>query len=211
MPDDKMVFYHSGASRPVLRKIRDVCPSLRHGNGWTPRYFFDRKHCYFLDNGAFTSSFNPEEWVRMLEKVREFESSPDFVVLPDKFNNPEKTFERSKKYVGEARDRGYSYYYAAQKPESPESAVRKAQRLDADGVFIGGDFDWKIRETSNIVDIAHERGFKAHIGMPGDYFWAYRTGADSMDSSTVGRNKQYRRMRSLERSINQQKSILGFF
>lgn len=48
---------------------------------------------------------------------------------------------------------------------------------------------------------------KAHIGMPGDYYWAYKTDADSMDSVTVARHEDYERIESLENAIKQQTNI----
>ena len=201
------IFYHGGASRPVLENIREACPSLTHGNGFTPSYYYDREHPYFLDNGAFTSDFNPEKWKEMLDEVLKFDSNPDFVVLPDVFDNPQKTFDRARKYVIEVQKRDMPYYYVAQKPESAFQAIHKAIELGADGVFIGGSWDWKQREAPKIINLAHENGLKAHIGMPNDYYWAYTTGADSMDSVTIGRNEDYNRARNLENKINSQKSL----
>lgn len=202
-----MKFYHGGASRPVLKRIREICPSLTHGNGWTPNQFYEREHCYFLDNGAYTSDFNSEEWISMLDEAEGFNSQPDFVVLPDVFNDPKATFERARNHVVEVQKRGFDYYYAAQKPESAGRAVYKAIELGADGVFIGGSWDWKSRTALDIVNFAHENGLKAHIGKPGDYYWGYQTGADSMDSVSVGRNESYNRIRNLENKINSQRSL----
>lgn len=198
-------FYHGGASRPVLQNIREACPSLVHGNGWAPGkkgLVLDRDHPYFLDNGAFTSSFNEEEWIEMLDKVENFDSEPDFVVLPDVFNNPKKTFERAKKYYREVQKRGFDYFYVAQKPEEPFQAVHKAIELDADGVFIGGDWDWKLANSQSIVELGHKYNLRVHIGMPKNYYWAYQTGADSMDSVTCARHEDYNRMRRLEDKIS---------
>ena len=207
---EDFVFYHGGASNPTLRKIRKACPEIKHGNGWTPNQFYEREHPYFLDNGAFTGDFNSDEWINMLERVAKFKNKPDFVVLPDKLNNPSKTWERSKKYVFEVIKRNLPFYYVAQKPESYFQAVHKAVELDADGVFVGGDWAWKQRESSKIVDYAHDNGLKVHIGMPGNYFFPYIIGADSMDSVSVGRNESYCRVRSLSNMINMQKNVLDY-
>lgn len=136
-----MIFYHGGASRPVLKNIREKCPSLTHGNGYTPDYFYEREHPYFLDNGAFTDGFNSEEWRKMIKAAEKFENKPDFIVLPDKFNNPKKTFKRSREHIEYVKN--FNYYYAAQKPQSPKDALEKALSLKSDGIFIGGEDDWK--------------------------------------------------------------------
>jgi len=112
---DRPVFYHGGASEPMLEKVERICSSLRHGNGWTPGEdgkCFDRKErSYFLDNGAFTSSFNEKEWIEALEKMSGFESSPDFVVLPDVFDDAEATWNRHRHYVEIVQAFGFDYYY----------------------------------------------------------------------------------------------------
>lgn len=202
-----MKFYHGGANDRVLDNIREECPSLTHGNGWKPGKkgkVLDREHPYFLDNGAFTSAFNEKEWISDLEKMKEFDSEPDFVVLPDVFNDAEATPKRHLKYVDIAKKFGWSYYYVAQPPFQPEKTIRRAVELDADGIFLGGSWNKK-SVAGDYIDEAKAEGLKFHIGMPKDYYWAWTTGADSMDSVTIGRNEDYERVRSLHRRIKRTK------
>jgi hypothetical protein len=52
--------YLGGMSRPELKKARQLAPSHVFGVTWTPH---DRRLSqipFFIDNGAFTSSFDPQ-------------------------------------------------------------------------------------------------------------------------------------------------------
>lgn len=195
-----MKFYHGGASNPVLERIRKECPALTHGNGWTPTYCYDRKHPYFLDNGAFTSDFDKNEWKNVLEKMQEFSSNPDFIVLPDVFDDAEKTYKRHLSHVELAKSFNWPYYYVAQPPFEPEKTINRALELGADGIFLGGSWDKK-SVASSYIRHARLENLKFHIGMPKDYYWAWTTGADSMDSVTIGRHEDYPRVRSLNNRI----------
>lgn len=197
----------------MLEKIEKISPSFEHGNGWTPGEegkLYDRpERAYFMDNGAFTSSFDEAEWIQGLEKMAGFESSPDFVVLPDVFDDPEATWRRHRKYVDIVEAFGFDHYYVAQKGSRPDEVVEKAVRLGCSGIFIGGSWH-KPRILPGFLEAARKEDLLVHIGMPGDLLWAARSGADSMDTVSIARNQSWERLRSLERSLNSQKSMASY-
>jgi len=205
-----VIFYHANATVKELEKMRQKSCRLKHGIEATPNTCYRRKDKWFLDNGAFTQDFDPEDWINTLDKCKEYKNKPDFVVLPDVFDDPVETIKRNWKYVEEARNRNLNYYSVAQKPMTANTAVQLALSLDADGVFVGGSWNWKQKTTSKIVDFAHKHGLKVHIGMPKDYFWAYQTGANSMDSSNIVRNQNYFLIQRIEDIIRTQSCVFDF-
>ena len=55
--------------------------------------------------------------------------------------------------------------------------------------------------TAEIVDAAHSRGIRAHIGNPGSadgLVWAYRVGFDSVDTSSILQNQYFHWLEALE-------------
>lgn len=199
-----MRFYHANATQKELEKMREMSSKIKHGIEATPKTCHRRKDKWFLDNGAFTDDFNKESWIKTLDKCKGYDNKPDFVVLPDVFDKPVETIKRNWEYVEEVRKRGLDYYCVAQKPMKPDTAVQLALGLEADGIFVGGSWNWKQKTTSKIVDSAHKHGLKVHIGMPKDYFWAYKTGADSMDSANIVRNQNYKDIKELEDRLRTQ-------
>lgn len=204
-----MKFYHGNATKPKMKTIRSITTELTHGVELSPGRLYDIKNdeSWFFDNGAFTEDFNEQVWVESLEKIKRFDNEPDFVVLPDDFDNPHGTVRRAYRYVHEAEKRNLDYYFVAQKAMTAGRAVHEALSLDAEGIFVGGSWDWKHRTTEEIVELAHKNGLKVHIGMPTDYYWAYLTGADSMDSVSIVRNQNWDRLRNLEENIKNQTNI----
>ena len=54
--------YYTGASPNNLRKARDHAPSHTHGYGWTPQKMTPHDAPFFLDNGAYTRSFDADAY-----------------------------------------------------------------------------------------------------------------------------------------------------
>jgi hypothetical protein len=208
-----MKFYHGGASEPILEKIKTIAPSFEHGNGWTPGKngkLYDRpERPYFLDNGAFTSSFCEEDWIQALEKISNFESSSDFVVLPDVFDDPKATWERHQKYAPTVEKFGFNHYYVAQKGSRPVEVVEKAVDLGCSGIFIGGSWH-KPRILPGFLKEANKQDLKVHIGMPKDLIWASKSGADSMDTVSIARNRSWDRLRRVERAFRSQTKLINY-
>lgn len=205
-----MRFYHGACSTTKLKKIDKLTDVLDTGFGANIGSIFNTHWPYFLDNGAFTEDFDEDDWIKALDKVKDKDNEPDFVVLPDSFDNPTETVEMNREYVNECRKRGLSYYVVAQKPMVAWRPIKEALDLDADGVFVGGSWGWKQRKTEKIVELAHKNGLEVHIGMPKDYYWAYLTGADSMDSTNVARNDSFEKISQVEEDIKSQESLGSF-
>lgn len=79
--------------------------------------------------------------------------------------------------------------------------VRLAESIGADFVFVGGETRWKRAYGDEIVEEAHERGLCVHIGRPDGEEglpWAYKIGADSLDTSTITQNGYWHYLDRLE-------------
>ena len=196
-----MKFYHGGAYPKRLRKIKSISGSFEHGIGMNPDRVRDRpEYPYFYDNGAFNGNFQEDEWIQGLEKMVRSESSPDFVVLPDVFDDPGATWEKHRKYYQVVNDYGFDHYYVAQKGSKACDVVSKAMKLGCSGIFIGGSWDKK-KILPNFLKVAGDEDLPVHIGMPGDLLWASRSGADSMDSTSISRNRSWGRLKDLEENL----------
>jgi hypothetical protein len=210
-----MKFYHGSTSPEFLRKARKVADVFTHGFEFTPKErILSTDEDFFLDNGAFTDDFNQDKWISTMEKFSQRKNEPDFVVLPDTFDDPMATFMKAQKYRWKVSEFEFDYYYAVQKPKRFErdnkTAIHRANEISADGIFIGGSWDWKKENASELVDLAHDEGLKAHIGMPKNIFWAWNTGADSLDTTNISRNKDFRTLRAVNSKIKQQSHLVDF-
>lgn len=196
-----MRLYATGMTRETLRKARGLAPSHVFGVVWTPA---DRRLAdipYIVDNGAYTSSFHPEEWIDLLDSLSSYAYGPDFVVLPDGYNDAEKTLERHRKWVGEVHDRGLTAAAVIQPGMDVRTQADLASRIGAKFAFVGGEKRWKRAHIPEIVEAAHSRGLKVHIGNPGGedgLISAYRCGVDSVDTTTIKQNGYWHYLERLE-------------
>jgi len=198
-----MIIYHGVPSESKLARARREAPSYEHGAEY-PAYRLSRSHQtrWILDNGAYTSAFDPAEWVGALERADEYAGGPDWVILPDQYQEGMRSIARSARYVGLAEAYGYDYYLPVQDGmRNVEQTVRAAVDLDASGVFIGGSDGFKTEYAGQYVMTAHDYGLQAHIGKPGNRLtWAADIGADSVDTTSIVRNDYWHRLRTLEAS-----------
>lgn len=199
-----MRLYYTGASPDNLRRAREHAPSHTHGYGWTPRKMTPHDGPYFLDNGAFADNFDNERWVRMLdEALTEMPTTPDFVVLPDVPGDARKTIEKHREFLYEKplplRASEIMRYWVLQ-PGLPISDQLAAVE-GCQGVFVGGSKRWLRAHGDEIVREARSRGLRTHVGNPGGVDgleWAYRTGFDSADTTTVFQNGYWHYLDRLE-------------
>jgi hypothetical protein len=190
-----------GTTHKKLRKARQLAPSHVFGVTWTPSDRRLNQIPFFVDNGAFTSSFDPDEWISLLDKVGGYNYGPDFVVLPDVYNDAEGTLKRHREYASEVTKRGLPPAAVIQPGLPVETQTELAARIGAQFAFVGGETRWKRAHGHEIVECAHERGLAVHIGRPdgeNGLPWAYKIGADSADTSTIDQNGYWHYLEKLE-------------
>ena len=160
---------------------------------------------YFIDNGAFTAEFDPDEWLALLDTLDEkMPHPPDFVVLPDKLNDAEATIERHREWASAVFDRNLRPAFVMQPGLPIKQQVALADGLGADLVFVGGECRWQRAHGEEIVERAHDRGLRAHIGNPGSkdaLLWCHKVGFDSADTTSIVRNDNWDWLDALE-SLN---------
>ena len=195
-----MKIYHTAASSPDLKTARSMAPSFDQGYGWLPYRMSLFDEPYFLDNGAFTGQFDSLEFIGALERtLQKMPREPDFVVLPDIYQDAGPSIARSAKWAGAVAMYDLPYYLPVQDGAPVEMAVRAAVELDAAGIFVGGSNAFKKEFAGQFVMTAHDYGLKCHIGKPGKRLtWARDIGADSVDTSSIVRNGYWDRLRKLE-------------
>ncbi len=198
-----------GTNRNRLRRARERAPSHVFGVTWTPHDRRLNEIPFFVDNGAFTSSFDPDEWTTLLDQLENYNYGPDFVVLPDAYNDAKATMERHRKWASEVLDRGLPPAAVVQPGMPIETQVRLADRIGANFVFVGGETRWKRAYGREIVECAHERDLCVHIGRPDGEDglpWAYEIGADSADTSTMDQNGYWHYLDALEEATRDHSS-----
>lgn len=177
----------------ILKEMKD----LNVGTLFTfPGYKAPNSDYYALDNGAYSAYINDRRanfkaYPAFIERY----PNPDFVVVPDKVAQGSRSLSFSLKWLPEL-PRGRPYYLAVQ-DGMKEKAVAQVLNKFA-GLFVGGTMDWKLRTSEDWVALAHSQGLKCHIGRVGTWWnivWAKRIGADSIDSTTWPRNRDFHHVR----------------
>jgi len=185
-----------------MRRARKAAPSHVHGACWTPAKMTPHEWPYFIDNCAYTASFDREEWLATLDEAEEkMPHRPDFVVLPDSYNDAETTIERHREHVEDVLERGMNPAPVLQPGLDESMQIRIFAQLGADTLFVGGRNDWKKAYGEQIVREAHEHDLRVHVGNPGGHdelLWWAKAGADSMDTSSVLQNQYWHWLESLE-------------
>lgn len=199
-----MRLYYTGASPNNLRKARQHAPSHSHGYGWTPQKMTPHDGPYFVDNGAWGGHFDGEVWLSTLERaLTEMPTEPDFIVLPDVPGDARATIDAHREWLYDRplplRSGEVMRYWVLQPglpiPEQFD-AIEGCQ-----GVFVGGSKRWLRAHGAAIVAEAQERDLRTHVGNPGGadgLVWAYRTGFDSADTTTIFQNGYWHYLDRLE-------------
>jgi hypothetical protein len=201
-----MRLYYTGASPDNVRKAREHAPSHTHGYGWTPTKMTGHDGPYFIDNGAYTGRFDADAYYEAIDRaLLELPTSPDFFVLPDVYGDAAATIDRHREWLYERLlpvGSGQVMRYWVLQPGQPV-----ADQFDAiegcQGVFVGGPKRWKRAHGAEIVRRADERGLRTHVGNPGGadgLVWAYRTGFDSADTTTIFQNGYWHYLDRLEQA-----------
>lgn len=113
---------------------------------------------YAVDNGAWSDylkgrSFNHMRFMKMLEKIKQQETQPDFIVLPDIVKGGVKSLELSMSYLDVADN--HPCYFAIQDGITQEMITPEIIEA-VNGFFIGGSNTWKWRVMTSWVNFAHE-------------------------------------------------------
>lgn len=187
--------YHGHASPTDLATCRDHAPSINHGIEWSdPARMVTRDEPYIVDNGAY-NGFDEATFISLLDAVEDMPREPDWVVLPDKFDDWDRTIDRARSWRDVVVKYGYDYYAVGQPPAEPEQIVHHAQQLGASGVFLGGsDYSWKF-DTAREID-----ALPVHIGNPGlgSNLTLARRVADSADTTSIVVNDSFHHLDRVE-------------
>lgn len=197
-----MRIYLGSTGPGAFKTARETAPSHVYGACWTPQKMTPHEWPYFIDNGAYTDSFDEGEWLALLNEVPErMPYLPDFVVLPDVYNDAEATLEHHRRYVPEVRDRNLLPAPVLQPGLPVRTQVALYDRLNVRTVFVGGECRWQSAHAEEIVETAHEHALNVHIGNPGSrdsmVRWA-RLGVDSMDTTSIVQNGNWDWLRAVE-------------
>jgi hypothetical protein len=170
-------------------KKNDLAKSFGFGLVYSPYYPLTERTDipYILDNGAFTAYSKGIDWDEGLfyRSVKKYPNY-DFVVIPDIVAWGESSLKLS---IEHADRLDHPRYLAVQNGISGGDCLKMIPHID--GIFVGGDMIWKLREAEYWCNYAHKNGLKCHIGRVGTkkmYDWAMQCGADSVDGSTPMRH-----------------------
>ena len=162
------------------------------------------------DTGCFRhpDAFNLEKYLRWLDRKGPRESCL-FATAADVPYDMDATFERAEPVLRKLRAEGYRATLVAQNGLTVETTPWQ----DIDGVFIGGDPEWKESgAAARLIQAAKVRGKWAHYGMvntPDRLVLAARAGADSVDGTKLahGFDANWPELREWVRCINAQESF----
>lgn len=190
--------FHGVPSWERLRELRRIAPNLSHGAEFLPERLTWQMTPWFLDNGAYSGNFDPDEWVSALEKVASSDvAEPEWVVLPDVFKDWSATLDRHADHVEAVTDRGFKPAVVAQPPAGPAEVRAAADRFGADVVLVGGGADYTYRGPGR--DVLSISDLHVHVGEPGPcYVRPFELGADSIDTSSTVRRGCTRRLLRLD-------------
>jgi hypothetical protein len=194
-----MKVYHGVPSPSKMERCRESAPSHEHGAEWLPDRMTDHGWPWILDNGVYNGNFHPGAWSDGLSLAQyRMSNAPDFVVLPDVWQDWKATKQRHEIYAQWVPD-DWPIAAVAQPGGSVEDVVRFAVDIGAETLFIGGGREYRLKYADQLVMTAHDYGLRAHIGQPGSSLsWAQDVGADSVDTTSIVRNGYWDRLRKLE-------------
>ena len=203
-----MRLYMADASTQALAECRERAPTHSFGRVWTPRL---KRYgaAYIVDNGEYQAAqrgedWSVDDWHDVLDAAAEQPFPPDFVVLPDVYDDAEATLARHRQHIDAVVDRGLRPAAVLQPGMDVETQIQLADRIGAGVVFVGGANRWKRAVGDEITGAAHERNLAVHIGnpgVPGGLKWAQRIGADSVDTASIVASEAYHHLDELD-SLN---------
>lgn len=154
---------------------------------------------YFaIDNGAFSAYKNGVPWdkkafLKLIDRYFDQREIPDFIVVPDIVAGGLESLEFSAQWVHKIVVHAGTRKYLAVQDGMPVELVKR-ELNHFGGIFVGGSLEWKYKTAGQWIKLAHKLGMPCHIGRVGTLdkiVWASRIGADSIDSTSWGRNATY--------------------
>lgn len=127
-------------------------------------YDLARFRCWGADNGCFsaTTRFDDIRYIYWLLSLRSNAGSCLFATAPDVVGNHEKTWERSKPWLGTIKTLGFPAAFVAQDGFDGSQPVDWAM---IDVLFVGGTTEYKLGEQAvSAIRKAQELGKKVHVG-----------------------------------------------
>ncbi len=146
-----------------------------------------RRYPWFFDNGAFADWKADRPWDEQAytediqELIRRPLVTPDFLVAPDIVAGGVKSLDLSREWLPRLRAIG-PVYVAVQNG----MAIDPATIEGFDGIFVGGDLEWKLLTGGGWVRLGFAQGVPVHVGRVGTgkrVQWARDIGAASIDSA----------------------------
>jgi len=200
-----MRLYMGNACTDSLATCRQRAPEHTFGRTWTPaahRYGSP----YILDNGVYMAAqrgeeWQPEPWLTLMDTAAAKPYPPDFVVLPDVYNDAEGTMARHREWIDAVDSRGLRPAAVLQPGMDVQTQIRLYDELDVGVCFVGGANRWKRAVGDEIVTAAHKRDLGVHIGnpgVPGGLRWAQRIDADSVDTASIVGSEAYHHLDELD-------------
>lgn len=186
-------------------KKNDLVKECGFGLVYSPCFILPERNDipYILDNGAWTAFNQKTEWdEEQFYKAVSIYPNYDFVIIPDIVAGGKSSLKRSIEHIDRLE---HPRYLAVQNGIFGGDCLKVVPHID--GIFVGGDMIWKLREAEYWCNFAHKYGLKCHIGRVGTkklYDWAMQCGADSVDGSTPVRHDQIHLVNGwIEESKNQ--------
>lgn len=155
-----------------------------------------------IDNGAFQYHrrgypFLEGRFWRILEKAYDTGIDPDFIVCPDLVGQGDRSLHFSLDWARRLKTKNLAL--------AVQDGMEEVTVLPYTGLFkvlfIGGSVEWKWKTASSWVEFAHNHNMLCHIGQCGtieNLRIAKRIGTDSVDSTSLCRNRSWKILEELE-------------
>lgn len=203
-----MVLYLSGAVR------REVLEEPGFGFLLTPRMGnrFIKGAIWAADTGCFSQpqDFHLAKYLRWLDsKCCGPRADCLFVNAPDVLEDHAATLERALPVLPQLRAAGWKASFVAQNG----ATIDNVPWDELDGIFIGGDSEWKeSRAAASLIHEGRRRGKHTHVGRvnaPERLMYAARAGAHSVDGTRIafGFNENWPLLREWVRCLRGQQSF----
>jgi hypothetical protein len=160
--------------------------------GKYPQTILDNNLPIAVDNGAYGAflaecGFDEFAFLKLLHFIRKNTIKPAFVVCPDIVKAGYVSLEFS--YMWQKRLVGWPLYLAVQNGMNFDIALDGFQ-----GIFVGGDPEWKWDTAEQWIYTAHKNNLKCHIAKTPTFdhlCTAFDLGADSCDSTYFQRHNTW--------------------